>query len=196
MNVSSQRLRVLLTAVSGLFIPVCAWAHPGNEGVHDAFAGMLHPFTGLDHILAMVAVGLWATRLGRRARYVLPVVFPAMMLAGGWLSSAGVALPGVEAIIAASVIVLGILIAAAVRVSLFGSALLVGTFAVFHGYAHVNEAAHSDWMLYAAGFLASTCMLHVIGLGFGSLMTRPNSAVPRVSGSLIAIAGAALLMAG
>src|SRR3954464_8270690 len=123
MNVSSQRLRGLLTAVSGLFIPVCAWAAPGNEGVHDAFAGMLHPFTGLDHILAMVAVGLWATRLGRCARYVLPVVFPAMMRAGGWLSSAGVVLPRVEAIIAASVIVLGILIASAVRVSLFGSAL-------------------------------------------------------------------------
>src|SRR4051812_41634309 len=124
MNVNSQRFRVLLTAVSGLLIPVFAWAHPGNEGGHDAFAGMLHPFTGLDHILAMVAVGLWATRLGRRARYVLPAVFPAMMLAGGWLSSAGIVLPGVEAIIAASVIALGILIAAAVRVSLFGSALL------------------------------------------------------------------------
>ncbi|MFL6578568.1 MAG: HupE/UreJ family protein [Povalibacter sp.] len=196
MNVSSQRLRVLLTAVSGLFIPVCAWAHPGNEGVHDAFAGMLHPFTGLDHMLAMIAIGLWATRLCRRARYVLPVVFPAMMLAGGWLSSAGVVLPGVEAIIAASVIVLGFLIAAAVRVSLFGGALLVGTFAVFHGYAHVNEATHSEWMLYAAGFVASTLVLHLVGLGLGSLMTRPNSAVPRVSGSLIAIAGAALLMAG
>jgi urease accessory protein len=195
MKVSSLRLRVL--ALLATLLPACVWAHPADQAAHDAIAGMVHPFTGADHILAMIAVGLWAVRLGRRATFTLPLVFPLMMLAGGLFASAGLVLPALEPMIALSVITFGVLIAAGLRLPIFASALLVGVFAIFHGYAHVNESTGGAVAAYSAGFVLSTFVLHLLGIGIGAAMGRTTSkALIRTSGSLIAAAGAVLLLAG
>ena len=194
MNVSSQRLRVL--ALFATFLPAWAWAHPADQAAHDAIAGMIHPFTGADHVLAMIAVGVWAARLGRRASFTLPLVFPLMMLVGGWVASTGVALPVLEPTIAISVITLGVLIAVGLRLPIFASALLVAVFAIFHGYAHINESTGIAVGPYSAGFVMSTFVLHLLGLGIGAAMDRTKSRVlVRTSGSLIALAGSVLLLA-
>jgi urease accessory protein len=195
MNVSSPRLRLL--ALFATLLPACVWAHPADQAAHDAIEGMVHPFTGVDHILAMIAVGLWAVRLGRGATFTLPLVFPLMMLAGGWFASAGLLLPALEPMIALSVITFGVLIAAGLQLPLFASALLVGVFAVFHGYAHMNESMSGALGAYSAGFVLSTFVLHLLGIAIGAAMSQTTSkAMLRTSGSLIALAGTVLLLAG
>jgi urease accessory protein len=195
MNVSSPRLRVF--ALFAMLLPASVWAHPADQAAHDAIAGMVHPFTGVDHVLAMIAVGLWAVRLGRRATFTLPLVFPLMMLMGGLFASAGLVLPALEPMIALSVIAFGLLIAAGVRLPIFTSALLVGVFAIFHGYAHVNESSSGAVGAYSAGFVLSTLVLHVLGIAIGAAMSRTTSAALfRTGGSLLAVAGTVLLLAG
>lgn len=163
-----------------------ALAHPGHGG--GLAGGLAHPFTGLDHMLAMVAVGLWASQLGKRAMIVLPLLFPAVMAIGAMMGANGVALPWVEAGIVASVVVLGAVVALGLQPSLAVSAVLVGVFALFHGHAHGTELpAAGSALMYGAGFVAATLVLHAIGMGIGVAAKRPLAM--RYAGGAIAAAG-------
>jgi urease accessory protein len=171
-----------------------AFAHPGHGS--GLVAGLAHPFSGLDHVLAMVAVGLWAAQLGRPAVWLLPTVFPVVMAAGAAMGVYGVALPWVEAGIVASVVVLGGAVAFGLRLSLVASAMLVGVFALFHGYAHGTEfgaGLSASMLLYGAGFVLATVALHAIGIGIGLLTRAPIYL--RAAGGAVAAAGLVLIVA-
>jgi len=163
----------------------------------DLFTGVEHPFSGLDHILAMVAVGLWAAQLGGRALWSIPLTFVLTMAAGGALGFLGVPLPMVELGIASSVVVLGVLVALASRLPLAVSMVLVGLFALFHGYAHGAEmAAESSALWYGLGFMLATATLHAIGIGMALAAGRGVPArLVRVGGAAIAASGMLLLAA-
>lgn len=181
---------VALAAAFTLAAPA-VWAHPGHPG-HGFDQGLAHPFGGLDHMLAMIAVGLWAAQIGGRARWGLPAAFLGFMLVGGALGVAGVPMPAVESGIAASVLVLGLLVATAARVPVGSGSILVALFAVLHGHAHGTElaGAASAWT-YAAGFTIATALLHACGLGAGSALARRAGmgGLVRLSGGAIAAAG-------
>ena len=168
-----------------------ALAHTG-EGVAGGFAaGFLHPLAGPDHVIAMVAVGLWGAFLGRPAVWVLPVVFPLVMAFGGALGVVGVPLPAVEIGIAASAIVLGAMVAFAARPPLWVAAVIVGAFAVFHGHAHGTELPDAaSPVAYSLGFVIATGLLHASGIAV-SLVTRwpPGRHVVRACGAIIAALG-------
>jgi urease accessory protein len=169
-----------------------ALAHPGLHaaGVAD---GLAHPFSGLDHVLAMVAVGLWASCLGRPACWVLPLTFPAVMALGAAMSAGGMAVPGIETTLVGTVVALGAVIALAVRPSLGVSAALIAMFALIHGYSHGADLPQSASALaYGAGFIAATLVLHAAGLALGTL---PRAKImPRATGAAIAAAGLLLLV--
>ena len=173
-----------------------ALAHAA-EGIAGGFvSGFAHPFLGLDHVVAMLAVGLWGAFLGQPAIWLLPVIFPLVMAIGGALGIAGVPVPGVETGIALSGVVLGLLVALAARPPLWTAALIVGVFAVFHGYAHgteLPEAAGAE--AYAVGFVVATGLLHLAGIAFG-LLTAVDLGryAVRAAGLLIAAVGAAFLI--
>lgn len=186
----TTRFRVWLPVVVLLALPSLCHAHPGHDA-NGFVHGMGHPLGGLDHILAMVAVGLWAAQLGGRAFYLVPLSFAGIMVLGGALGMSGVPVPFVEQGIMSSVLILGLLIAAAVRVPLGMGILLVGCFAIFHGYAHGAEMPpDSSGLGYAAGFVLATAALHGAGMVLGVMMGR--LAQPR----LIRVAGAAIVAAG
>jgi urease accessory protein len=169
-----------------------AAAHTGT-GLPGGFAsGFRHPFSGLDHLLAMVSVGLWGAFLGRPLIYLLPVIFPAVMAGGAVLAMIGLRLPPVEIGIALSVLVLGACIALAVKAPVWVASLIVAAFALFHGYAHGMELpSAADPVGYSVGFVLATGLLHVLGIGIGTLNTRPGGlVVTRSAGGLIAVAGA------
>jgi len=173
-------------------LPSLAQAHPGMPGhTHSFISGLGHPLTGLDHICAMIAVGLWAAQCGRRARWLVPLTFVSIMVIGGILGMGGVGIPYVEQGIAASVLVLGIFIAAAVRLPLAASAAIVGLFALFHGYAHGAEMSGTvSGFTYEIGFVTATASLHLSGLSFGLMAQRINSArLIRYAGGAIAACG-------
>jgi urease accessory protein len=129
----------------------------------------MHPLSGADHVLAMVAVGLWGAQLGAPAIWVLPVAFPLVMAMGGMLGFLGVPLPGIEYGIAASAIILGAAVALEARPPLVVAALLVGIFAIFHGHAHGTELPPGQSaMLYSLGFVVATGCLHAVGIGVGT----------------------------
>lgn len=161
-------IRGLLTLLT--LAPAAGFAHTGvsTPGMPDLVAGMLHPFIGLDHLLAMMAVGLWAARQGNPGTWFLPALFPVVMTIGAGLALSGTGLPMVEPLITASVIVLGVLALAGVRLPLVPSGTLVSVFALAHGHAHGTEIpAGGDIAAYAAGFIGSTVILHLIGLFLG-----------------------------
>ena len=134
----------------------------------------MHPISGADHVLAMVAVGLWGAQLGAPAIWVLPVAFPLVMAAGGVLGFLGVPIPGVEYGIAVSAIVLGTAVAFELRPSLVIAALVVGCFAIFHGHAHGTELPiGQNALLYSMGFVIATGCLHALGIGIGTVHRRP-----------------------
>jgi urease accessory protein len=169
-------------------------AHTGS--VAGGFAGGLaHPMFGLDHVVAMVAVGLWGAFLGAPAIVVLPIVFPLVMAAGGVLGILGVPLPGVEIGIAASAIVLGLMVVFAMRPPLWIAAVLVGAFAIFHGHAHGAELPPgADALAYSAGFVIATGLLHLAGIALGLLTRRPGGQlIVRTAGGLIACVGVVFL---
>lgn len=180
--------------------PTVAMAHPGHgEAVGLAF-GFMHPLSGLDHILAMVAVGLFAARLGGRACWLLPLSFVTAMVTGACLGFSGVSLPLVEQGIALSVIVLGVAIAAGLKLPTPAGMALVAAFAVFHGHAHGSEGAASEaFALYAAGFVAATLALHMVGvtlgLAFGRLGDARARTLYRAGAVAGAVAGIGLLLA-
>ncbi|MEA2983351.1 MAG: urease accessory protein [Alphaproteobacteria bacterium] len=173
-----------------------ALAHVGDHSHMSLAEGLVHPFSGLDHVLAMVAVGLWASQLGGRALWLLPLTFPAVMAAGAALGMSGVALPGVEIGIAGSVMVLGGAVALALRPSLAISIPLIGAFALLHGYSHgVELPASVSALSYGAGFIAATLALHGLGIAIGVMAGRiPVRFAARTAGGAIACIGLALLV--
>jgi urease accessory protein len=154
-------------------------------------SGFLHPFSGIDHLLAMVSVGLWGAFLGRPLIYVLPVVFPAMMVVGAIMGMFSVPMPPVELGIALSVLVLGSCIALSVKAPVWAASLVVAMFAVFHGYAHGKELpSAADPVSYSAGFVLATGLLHISGIGLGLINERPHGiAVTRSMGGVVATLG-------
>lgn len=172
-----------------------AQAHTLGGSGAGFVAGFAHPLGGLDHVLAMVAVGLWAAQLGGRATWQVPLAFVATMAVGGMLGFSGVALPSVELGIAGSLLVLGAMVAAAVRLPVALGAGLVGFFALFHGHAHGAEMpAIASAGLYAFGFMLATALLHAAGLVAGlGLKHRAAEWVVRLGGAGVAAAGVVLL---
>jgi urease accessory protein len=172
MNTQNRSSFTSLATLSLVLAPVLAHAHPGH-GSHGFAAGVSHPIHGLDHILAMVAVGLWAVQLGGRAKWLVPASFVSLMAIGGALGMAGVALPFAEQGIFASVLILGVLIAAAVRLPLAASMGIVGLFALCHGHAHGMEMpGTAAGLAYGAGFVVATALLHASGLMMGLMIQR------------------------
>jgi len=174
-----------------------AFAHTGH-GVDGFMHGFAHPLGGLDHVLAMVAVGLYAAMRGGRALWVIPAAFLGAMAISGVMGMAGYALPYTEIGITASVIVLGLAVAFRISLSTATAAALAGVFAIFHGHAHGAEMPQSvSGYEYAAGFLLATALLHTtgvaLGLAAGRLSERGGWRVAQVAGAAVAVAGVALL---
>ncbi len=171
-----------------------AFAHTGS-GSGGFVGGFAHPLFGADHVVAMVAVGLWGAFLGAPAIFILPVVFPLVMAMGGVMGILGVPLPGVEIGIAISAIVLGLMVALAARPPLWIAAALVGAFAIFHGHAHGAELPPgTDAVAFSVGFVVATGMLHLTGIAFGLLARWPVGRIAvRAAGGAIALAGVAFL---
>lgn len=187
--------RVCLAAALTLSASAAA-AHTGGHAGEGFLTGFLHPLSGWDHMLAMVAVGLWGAFLGRPAIWQLPVIFPLVMALGGALGIAGVMLPLVEVGIAASAIVLGIMVVLAVRPPLWVAGAVVGAFAVFHGHAHGTELPHAaNALSYAGGFVVATGLLHLAGIALGTLTRWPAGAMAiRGAGGIIAAGGCLFLL--
>jgi urease accessory protein len=198
MNRIARRLAAAsLALVATLALPTIAAAHPGHDGTPGFIHGFLHPLGGLDHILAMVAVGLFAARLGGRALWLVPASFVVTMAVAGIAGMAGLALPYVEAGIALSILVLGAAIALDTTMPVAAAMGLVAFFAVFHGHAHGTEMPETmSGLAYGAGFVAATAALHALGIGLGLVIGRSEMfgrRVLQVGGSAAALAGAALL---
>ena len=190
MRRSTTALFLLLLA--GLPVAAHTGSTPGGFA-----GGLAHPLFGPDHAVAMLAVGLWGAFLGPPALWLLPVVFPLVMAFGGVIGILGLPLPGVEACIALSAIVLGLMVMLAARPPLWTAAALVGAFAVFHGYAHGAELPPgAEAVAYSAGFVAATGLLHLAGISFGLLARWPAGRIAvRAAGGMIALAGVGFLSA-
>jgi urease accessory protein len=187
-----QRLLLIFPLVALAATP--ALAHIGVGHTHSFSAGFGHPLGGLDHILAMVTVGLWGAVAGGRALWAWPAAFVGAMIAGFAAASSGVALPFVEPAILASSIVLGLLVMLAVRAPVGAGALVVGTFALFHGHAHGTEAAGASLIPYAAGFAIATATLHMSGILLGlSADGRRGHFALRGAGAAACLGGVALV---
>ena len=185
----------LMTAALTL-IPAAAFAHTGAGEVHGFVWGLAHPLGGLDHILAMVTVGIFAWQLGGRALWLVPATFVLLMAAGAAFGMAGLPLPFVELGIAASVIVLGSIVAFARGAPIAVAMGIVGVFAIFHGHAHGTEMVlNAAGGAYAAGFLLATALLHLAGIALGCAIGRiaDGRAPYRLGGALVALAGLAIL---
>lgn len=178
-----------------LMWPMSAVAHTRGGEAIGFLSGAQHPISGLDHVLAMIAVGLWGAQLGAPAVWVLPVTFPMVMAFGGMLGLMGVRLPGLEIGIALSAIVLGLAVCSEARPPLWVAALLVGAFAIFHGHAHGTELpAGANAILYSIGFVIATGSLHAAGISLGLVHRWPaGRAALQVAGALVALAGVAFL---
>jgi urease accessory protein len=162
--------KVLTTIVVAAFATP-AFAHPGHGADAGFLSGALHPLFGIDHLLAMIAVGIWAVQLGSRAMWIVPLSFCAAMIAGAALGYAGIALPFVEPIIAISVLILGLLVACASRLRALHGAALIGVFALFHGAAHSAESGVGIAPLaFMAGVVATTVALHFAGAAAAALL--------------------------
>ncbi|MDH4337264.1 MAG: HupE/UreJ family protein [Candidatus Krumholzibacteria bacterium] len=175
--------------------PAVAWAHAEKGSVTGFLSGLHHPISGLDHVLAMIAVGLWGAQLGAPAVWVLPVAFPMVMAVGGALGLMGIGLPGVEVGIALSAVTLGIMVWREVRPPLWVAAVVVGFFAIFHGHAHGTELpAGASGILYSVGFVVATGCLHAVGIAIGTLHRwRAGQRVLQFAGAGVAVAGVLFL---
>lgn len=181
---------ILLAAV-----PRVVFAHEGHVHGDGGFAsGFTHPLTGLDHLIAMIAIGLWAAQIGGRAVVVLPAVFVSMMFVGGALALNGVQVPVIEPGIVASVLVLGLLIAAAAKLPLMAGIIITALFAFVHGAAHGQELGESSPLHFALGAMLASTLLHIAGALLGTSIKAKLGFMPvRVAGGVIAAVG--LLMA-
>jgi urease accessory protein len=181
----------VLVALSLAALASRALAHVETGQATGFLAGLAHPVSGLDHVLAMVAVGLWGAQLGAPAIWLLPVTFPIVMALGGLLGLLGVPLPGVEVGIAASAILLGAAVMTERRLPLYAAAALVGFFAVFHGHAHGTELPPGQsGLLYSLGFVVATGCLHAIGIAIGAMHRWPAGRIAvRIAGGGVGLAG-------
>ena len=187
-------MKILLIS-SLLVLSNLAHAHV-EGGLAGGFgSGLLHPVLGLDHVVAMLAVGLWGAFLGNPAIWLLPVVFPLVMTVGGVLGILGFPIPAVETGIALSAIVLGLMVALAVRPAMPVAAIIVAMFAIFHGYAHGTELpASASPLAFSLGFVISTGLLHLVGIAFGLLARWPvGRGLVRAGGGVIALVGVGYL---
>ena len=190
---AGMTLVVVLSAMTGV-----AFAHTGVDHEYSFFAGLQHPFTGADHTLAMVAVGLWAGLNGGRALWAWPLAFVGLMIAGGVLGATEVPLPWVEPGILTSVVVLGLLIVAAVQLPVAAGAAIIAMFALLHGHAHGGEV-HLELaaVSHALGFVAATVILHAIGLAVASVASDSTGRLAvRGAGALVAALGIYLALTG
>ena len=188
----------LAAAAIATLLPSAAWAHAGHGSTAGFVQGFVHPMTGLDHVLAMIAVGLFAANLGGRALWAVPLSFVSVMALGGALGMAGFGMPFVEAGIAISVMVLGLAVALRWKLPVAGAMGLVGLFAIFHGHAHGAEMpVDAAGFEYAAGFILATAVLHGVGLGFGlgiaKLGQLHSPRLMRIGGTAMAVAGVGIL---
>jgi urease accessory protein len=182
-------------AIAIALIPSLASAHPGAHFHVDMADGFAHPLGGLDHLLAMLGVGLLAWRLGGRAIWAVPTAFVALMAVGGLVGFAGFELPFFETGIALSLVAFGAAIALRQKLPTAAAAALVGFFAMFHGFAHGAELpAAAGAAGYAAGFLAASAMLHVAGIGLAAFAASLRPTAVRFGGAAMAVAGVALLI--
>jgi len=187
-----KRLAAAALILGATVAPAFAHLDPAEHG--SFMAGISHPLFGLDHILAMVAVGLWAALLGGRAIWLVPTAFVATMLFGFGVALAGLGLPFVEPVIAASVVVIGLLALVALQVPTAVGMVMVGFFAFFHGYAHGGELGEAGALAFCAGFAISTAFLHALGVAIGIVMGRIAGGVAgrwatRIAGGLTALGG-------
>ena len=190
-----RRADIMLVAIAlGAILSAPALAHTGESG-GGFISGFAHPVFGPDHVVAMVAVGLWGAFLGSPAIWLLPVMFPLVMALGGVLGILDVPMVGVETAIATSALVLGLMVAFAARPPLWAAAVLVGIFAIFHGYAHGKELPDgADAVAFSAGFVVATGLLHLCGIAFGGLSRWPaGRTAVRTAGGVIALVGVAYL---
>ena len=179
-------LALALTAVS-----FSAFAHVGDAHDHGGFlTGFLHPITGLDHLAAMLAVGVWSAMTTTRI-WAAPLVFALTLLAGALLAQAGIAFPAIEPMIAASMLVVGLLLAARVQLPAAIGAVLVGAFALFHGAAHGQELSGASALL---GMVFGTALLHVAGMGLGLALKRQSVWLPRTIGAVVALFGVNMVL--
>lgn len=172
-----------------------AFAHVQQGQAQGFLTGLSHPISGLDHVLAMIAVGLWGAQLGPPAVWLLPVTFPMMMAFGGFFGLLGIPLPGVEVGIALSAVLLGLMVAREAKPPLIVAGAIVAFFAVFHGHAHGTELpSGQSAMLYSIGFVIATGCLHGIGVAIGVVHKWPAGRVAlRFSGAVVALAGIGFL---
>ena len=189
------RPTLITTLVLALLAAQPALAHVGGAEAAGFLSGLRHPVSGFDHVLAMVAVGLWGAQLGAPAIWVLPIAFPMVMALGGLLGLLGVPLPGVEVGIALSALVLGAMVLFELRPPLWVAGVMVAVFAVFHGHAHGAELPPgADGLLYSFGFVLSTGLLHAFGIAVGLVHRWPAGRVAlRGAGAGIAAAGPVFL---
>ena len=195
-----RHLARLLPASVLVLTPTLALAHPGFGPTAGFGHGFFHPLSGIDHLLVMVAVGVFAARKGGRALWILPTSFVALMAVGGALGMAGIGLPFVETAIALSVVALGAAVALGIDMPTAAAAALVGMFALFHGHVHATEMPETAaGLAYGAGFMAATAMLHLLGiglgLGFGRARGRIAERAQQLGGGAMALVGL-VLMAG
>lgn len=190
---------ILSLALAIVLAPTAVFAHSGPGNTHAFSQGLLHPIGGLDHVLAMVLVGVFASQLGGRALWFVPASFVTVMAAGGAFAMAGGTVPHLEMGITLSIVVLGTVIALAVKAPLVLAMGVVGFFAIFHGHAHGTETpADIGGIAYAAGFVGTTALLHGAGLSLGVLMGRGDgplgSLTVRVGSGAVALVGVGLLV--
>jgi len=188
--------RILKALVLLLIIPSVAMAHTGVGDASGFMHGFSHPIYGVDHLLAMVAVGLWAVQIGGRATWIVPSAFVAVMIVGGVFGFSDVTIPFIESGILASILIMGILIAGAFRLPMLISVFIVGFFAMFHGYAHGAEMPVSIGAVsYSLGFALSTAIIHSVGIASGLGLRQLNfEKVARYAGGAIMLSGLYLAM--
>ncbi len=184
-------LRSILFVMAGALLPSFAFAHAAAEEAGGFMHGFMHPLSGLDHVCAMLAVGLWAAQMGGRSVWAVPLAFVSVMTLGSALSILDIGLPFVEQGIVLSVLLLGVLIAASVHLPLWVSSSIVGLFALWHGHAHGSETpAHISGLLYGFGFLLTTALLHLAGIASGLKMQK------LARGRAVHFAGMSIAMCG
>lgn len=178
-----------------LLVPSYALAHVEQGQAAGFITGLQHPWSGLDHVLAMIAVGLWGAQLGNPAMWVLPVIFPMVMSLGAMMGLLGIPLPGIEIGIALSAILLGAMVVGEVRPKLVIAAVIVGFFAIFHGHAHGTELpVGQSGMLYSMGFVIATGILHGVGIIVGMIHRWPQGRLAlRGAGAFIVVMGVTFL---
>ena len=184
-----------LTLAPLLVMSTPAFAHVGHAEHGSFMAGIFHPLLGMDHVLAMVVVGLWATTLEGRALIAVPATFVGVMLLGAVAALAGLPIPFVEPVILASIVAIGLLVAIAQPVSTGAAAGIVGVFAFFHGHAHGAEMVGDSALSFGAGFALATMFLHAVGIGLGLAVGRlmHGSAALRIAGGATALCGVLLI---